>query len=171
VSQEHGKGRLRVEVWEMELARRIAGAFRTRDEDMEAELFKRLVEIKARQLSTVRNWQAFLAQALYNAAKNVIRHDDVVRHHTGFSIDDDAYAERPSGLSRRLAATEDTIDLRLQIARVWATLTPEMRELAELLHEEEGKISAVAKRLKRPRKTVEYWIEKLRNVLKKGGVE
>jgi DNA-directed RNA polymerase specialized sigma24 family protein len=170
VSGEHGDNRLRVDAWEMELARRIAGSFRPGDEEMQAELFKRLVEVKAKRLAGIRNWQAFLTQSLYNAAKNVIRHEDALRARAKFLfIDDEPSEQRPS--DRKLITPEDPIESRLDLGKVWAALTPQMRELAQFLLEEEGKTSSVAKRLGRPRKTVEYWIRKLRTVLKKNGLE
>jgi DNA-directed RNA polymerase specialized sigma24 family protein len=155
VSGEHGGDRLRVEAWEMELARRIAGSFRPGDEDLQAELFKRLVEIKAKKLSAIRHWRAFLAQSLYNAAKNFIRHDDALRRRARFLfIDEEPGDERPSYPYRELIAPEESIESQLRLRNVWAALSPQMRDLAQLLLEEGGRTSSVAKRLGRPRKTV-----------------
>jgi DNA-directed RNA polymerase specialized sigma24 family protein len=138
---------------------------------MQAELFSRVAEMKSRDLSGIRNWRAFLAQSLYNAAKNIIRHDDAVRHHgRALSIDGERN-DSSSGLGRKLIAPAEPIESRLHIGRVWAALTPEMRNLAQLLLEEGGKTSGVARRLGRPRKTVAYWIAKLRSVLKKHGLQ
>jgi DNA-directed RNA polymerase specialized sigma24 family protein len=172
VSGEHGDDRLRVEAWEMELARRIAGSFRLGDEDLKAELFKRLAEIKAKKLSAVHNWRAFLAQSLYNATKNFFRHENALRGQAKLLfIDDESGEDERSYAERKLIAPEDPVESRLHLGEVWAALTPEMRELAQVLFEEEGNVSSVAKRLGRPRKTVEYWIRKLRTVLKKHGLE
>ena len=82
-----------------------------------------------------------------------------------------AEAERPSRLEERLVAPEESIDLRLDLPKAWEALTPEMRELWRLLFEEEGNTSSVAKRLGRPRKTVEYWIRNLRTFFKNCGIE
>jgi DNA-directed RNA polymerase specialized sigma24 family protein len=172
VSGEHGKDRLRVEPWEMELARRIAGSFRPVDEDLQAELFKRVAETKAKQVAAIREWPAYLAQSLYNAAKNFIRREDALRRRARFLfIDAEPGEDGPSYGDRELIAPEEPIESRLHLGNVWAALTPEMRDLARLLLEEEGKTSSVAKRLGRPRKTVDYWIQKLRVVLRKHGLE
>jgi DNA-directed RNA polymerase specialized sigma24 family protein len=168
VSGEHGGDLLRVEAWELDLATRIAGSYRPGDQDLRAELFKRLIEIKANRRSTIRNWQAYLAQSLYNAAKNFFRREDALRRRAGFSSTDDApddYGLPDRG--RELIAPEDPIETRLYLDKIWRDLIPEMRELAQLLLEEEGNASLVAKRLGRSRKTVEYWIRKLRTILKK----
>jgi DNA-directed RNA polymerase specialized sigma24 family protein len=172
VSGERVDRRLQVETWEMELAKRIAGSFRPGDDDLAAELLKRLVELKAKKLEAIRDWQAFLVQSLYNAAKNIIRHEDVLRRHAGtLEFGGNPGEDRPSWLEERLVAPEDPIDLRMDLPRVWEALTPEMRELWRLLFEEEGNASAVAKRLGRPRKTVEYWIRKLKTFLNNSGID
>lgn len=171
MSGEHGSDRLRVEAWEMELARRIAGSFRPGDEDLMAELFKRLVEVKAKDLSSIRDWRAFLAQSLYNAAKNFIRHEDARRCAIFLPFGDEAAEDEPSYRAPKLIAPEDPLESRLDLGRAWEALTPEMRELAQLLLEEEGRTNSLAKRLGRPRKTVEYWIRKLRTVLKNHGLQ
>src|SRR6266568_8984291 len=79
VSGEHGEGRLRVEEWEIELAKRIAGTFRVADEELQAEMLARLADLKAKHPEGIENWQAYLAQSLYNAAKNFLRHEDMLR--------------------------------------------------------------------------------------------
>ena len=172
MSGKPGDDRLRVEAWEIELARRIAGSFRPGDEDLKAELFKRLAEIKRKDLSGIRQWQAFLAQSLYNAAKNFFRQEDRRRRAVRLSIGgEEGDEDRPSFPEARLIAPGEPIEADLKLREVWALLTPDMRQLAQLLFEEEGKISSVAKRLRRPRKTVEYWIQKLRAHLKDHGLE
>lgn len=171
MSGERGDRRLGVETWEMELAKRIAGSFRPGDEDLAAELLKRLVELKAKKLEAIRDWQAFLVQSLYNAAKNFIRHEDVLRRHArSLGFGGKAGEDRPSWPEERLVAPEERIELRLDLPRVWEALTPEMRELWRVLFEEEGNTTSVAKRLGRPRKTVEYWTQKLKAFLKDRGL-
>ena len=56
------------------------------------------------------------------------------------------------------------------LPKVWNALPPDKRKLWQLLFEEEGNISAVAKRLRRPRKTVEYRIQKLETFIKDRGL-
>ena len=172
MSEERDGRRLAVETWEMELAKRISGSFRPGDEDLAAELLKRILELKAKKLEAIRDWQAFLVQSLYNAAKNFLRHEDVLRRHAGtLEFGGITGEDRPSWLEERLVAPEEPIEFRLDLPRVWDALTPEMRELWRLLFEEEGNASAVARRLGRPRKTVDYWIRKLKNFLHNAGID
>lgn len=167
MSGVHGEGRLEVEKWEMELANRIAGSFRPSDEDLAAVLMLRLVELKVSKRAQIRNWQAFLVQSLYNAAKNFIRHEDVLhRHVRSVEFGDDLDRDQPSRFEENLVAPEQPTELAIDVPKVWEALTPEMRELWLLLFEEEGNISAVAKRLGQPRKTVDYWIGKLKTVVR-----
>ena len=168
---EHGGGRLRVEEWERDLAKRIAGKFRRGDKDLQAELLARLVELKAKKHAGIQNWQAFLAQSLYNAAKNFFRREDRRRRTLGPFERKTANDEHPVSVEATRAAPEESIELRVELAKVWEALSPEMRELWHLLVEEEGNVSSAARKLGRPRKTVEYWIRKLRAFLKDWGIE
>ena len=49
--------------------------FRTDHEELEAELFKRLLELKINHQLNAKNWKSFLATSLslYNAANNFVR--------------------------------------------------------------------------------------------------
>jgi DNA-directed RNA polymerase specialized sigma24 family protein len=155
----------------MELAKRIAGSFRVGDEDLAAELLACLVELKAKKLRAIQNWKAFLAQSLYNAAKNFFRHEDLRRaRFRSMELLQSGEEDRPRSLEEFLVIPEGSIDLQVDLPRVWNALTPELRELGQLLFEEEGNISAIAKRMGRPRKTVEYWIQKLRGIFKSRGI-
>ena len=170
MSGKHG-GRLRVEVWEIELATRIAGSFRPGDEDLKSALWTRLIQIKAKPPASIQNWKSYLIQSLYNAAKNFIRQEDVQRRHRGAADSHETLELHWPFWREEMVATSKELDLKITLTKVWATLTPEMRELAWMLIEEEGNISALAARLKRSRKTVEYWIQKLRTKLKEEGLE
>jgi DNA-directed RNA polymerase specialized sigma24 family protein len=169
VSGEHDDGRLRVEEWEMEMARRIAGSFRRTDEELRAVLFVRLAELKAKTRNDIRDWRGFLAQSLYNAAKNFVRHEDVIRGRQQ-SLDFVEDGNESSSLLEQLAAPPEPEE-QFRFSDIRKRLTPEMRELADLLMENEGNVSAVAAALDRPRKTVDYWIAKLRTLLRKRGLE
>jgi DNA-directed RNA polymerase specialized sigma24 family protein len=171
VSGEHGEGRLWVEGWEIELAKRIAGSFRVGDEELQAELLTRLADLKATHHEDIQNWQAFLARSLYNAAKNFLRHEDMLRRKfQSLDWQGDVCENRRPSLEERLAAPEEPAELRLDLPKVWNALPPQMRKLWQLLSEEEGNTSSVAKRLGRPRKTVEYWIQKLETFLRNRGL-
>jgi DNA-directed RNA polymerase specialized sigma24 family protein len=172
VSGEHGEGRLRVEEWEIELAKRIAGTFRVADDELQAELLARLADLKAKPPEGIENWRAFLAQSLYNAAKNFLRHEDMLRRRfRSFDWQGDVDEDRRPALEEILAAPEEPIELRLDLPKVWNALPPERRKLWQLLFEEEGNISSVARRLGRSRKTVEYWIQKLETFVKNRGIQ
>lgn len=172
MSGEQGEGRLRVEAWEIELAKRIAGKFRVGDDDFQAELLMRLVELKAKNPGGIDNWQAYLAQSLYNGAKNFLRHEDVLRRRfRSLELSGSADRDAPPSLKDMLAAPEEPIELRFDLPKVWNALPPEMQRLWQLLFEEEGNTTLVAKRLGRPRKTVEYWIQKLRAFLNNRGIQ
>jgi DNA-directed RNA polymerase specialized sigma24 family protein len=171
VCGEHGSGRVRVENWEVELAKGIARRFRVNDEDLAAHLLMRVVELKISRRGDIQNWGAFLAQTLYNAAKNFIRHEDVLRRRfRSFGPPGGQDEDRPFSPEERLAAPEERIDLRLDVAKLCRTLTPEMQRIWQLLAEHEGNTSAVARQLRRPRKTVEYWIKKLQGFLASRGI-
>ncbi len=79
--------------------------------------------------------------------------------------------DRASRFEESLVASEQPADLGIDLSKVWEALAPEMRELWLMLCEEEGNTSAVAKRLRRPRKTVDYWIRKLKTVLNDLGMD
>jgi DNA-directed RNA polymerase specialized sigma24 family protein len=171
VSGKHDNDRLRVETWEIVMAKRIAGTFRARDEELAAVLLARIAELKIKTPSRVRKWQAYLAQALYNAAKNFIRHEDVLRaRFKSFELTA-PQGDRPVSLEEILRAPTDSIDLRLDLNQVRNSLSPEMRTLWELLVDHRGNISSVAKALGRPRKTVDYRVQQLRALFKKCGLE
>lgn len=162
---------VRIESWEIEVAKSVARSFRTftEIEDLEAELFKRLLELKARKRSGVRDWRSFLARSLYNAATDLIRRWNY-RHRGMRSLtaplgdeDDDAVLEDV------LAAPAETVDLRIELSCVMRELAPELQELWHLLVEVRGNKTALARRLGRPRKTVDHWIGKIRTALGKRG--
>jgi RNA polymerase sigma factor (sigma-70 family) len=152
----------------MELAKKIAGSFRAYDEDFASELLLRVVQIKAKRLDAVQNWKAFLATSLYNAAKNALRREDAFRRQAErIELETSAADHELCRPGRHGMGLEESSAMGMDVAKIWSQLSPEMQELAWLFFEEKGNTSSVAKRLQRPRKTVEYWIQKLRRVLKK----
>ena len=167
MSKEHDQGRLRVEAWEIEVTKGIAARFRAGDEEFEAELLERLLELKSEGHKEAKEWRSFLASSIYNAAKDLLRYREI-RQSRMQSLD--ACEEDDSSLlDRILPAPDDASDVGLGMAV--EKLSPELKTLWRLLVEEEGSITAVSKRLKRPRKTVEYWIEKkLRTFFEKHGL-
>ena len=123
-----------------------------------------MLELKINHHGRVRNWRSFLARSLYNAANNFVRNRRVHEIRTQpLELEEE---EGEPSLARVMAAPEEPLDLRLDLATIWQEMPPELEQLWELLLEEEGNTTAVAKRLNRPRKTVEYWVQKLRRLLK-----
>ena len=167
--QEASKDRVPVEAWEVVVARQVVRAYRTDHEELEAELLKRLLELKATHQPRVRNWKSFLARSLYNAANNFVR-DHRLRQTRIWSIGAEQAERQEPYPDSMLVAPEEQIDLRIDLVRLWDELTPRLRALWLLLFYEDGNVSAVAKRLGRPRKTVEYWIQNLRRFLRSRGI-
>lgn len=152
----------------MEIVKQVAHVYRTEREELEADLFKHLLELKTTRQREVRNWKSFLARSLYNAANNFVR-DERHRRRKSRSLAAEDEGEDKLSLVQVLAAPPEPVDLRIDVASLWREMAPELRDLWALLLEEAGNTSAVAKRLGRPRKTVEYWIQKLRRFLKRRG--
>lgn len=149
----------------MEVVKQVAHAYRTDCEELEAELLGRLVELKIKHHARARAWRAFLARSLYNAANNFVR-DKHLRESKMRSLESDDVEDAPPALADLLAAPEEPIDLRIDLAWLREEISPQLRHLWDLLIEEHGNISALARRLRRPRKSLDYWIGKLRQLLK-----
>jgi DNA-directed RNA polymerase specialized sigma24 family protein len=166
VSGKHDRGRLDVDAWEIDLVNQVAHAYRTDREELVAELFRRLAKLKVKHKAKAWNWKAYLARSLYNAAKNFVR-DQNLRHTRIQSLESEDEDDTAVSTLDFLQAPEEPIDLRIDLARLREEMSPELRSLWDLLVEEQGNISAVAKKLRRPRKTIDYWIQKLKTFLKK----
>ncbi len=149
----------------MEVVKQVAHAYRTDYEEFEAELLGRLVALKIKHQARARDWRAFLARSLYNAAKNFVRNKDL-RDSKMQSLDPDDGEDARPALADLLAAPEEPIELRIDVARLREEMSPQLRQVWDLLIEEHGNISAVARKLGRPRKSLDYWIGKLRQLLK-----
>ncbi|MBI5244515.1 MAG: hypothetical protein HY922_12685 [Elusimicrobia bacterium] len=164
---------VRIEPWEIEVARSVARSFRgfSEHEDLEADLFRRLVEFKSRgRPPAAASWRDFLARSLYNAGIDHIRRWES-RHRGLVAFDAPAGGgEDAPTLEDILAAPEEPGDTGLEIEAVLKDLSPELRRLWHLLVEEEGNKASVARRLGRPRKTVDYWISKVLAALKRRGL-
>ena len=160
----YDKGRLQVEVWEREVVKQVAHAYRTDYEELEAELLRHLAELKIKHQAHAWDWRAFLARSLYNAANNFVRNKGL-RESKMQSLECGG-EDAPPALADLLAAPEEPIDLRIDFARLREELSPQLREVWDLLVEEHWNISAVARKLGQPRKSLDYWIGKLRQLLK-----
>jgi DNA-directed RNA polymerase specialized sigma24 family protein len=166
VSGKHGRGRLRVEAWEVDLVKQVAHAYRSDREELEAELFSRLTQLKANHKEAwARDWKSYLARSLYNAANNFVR-DQELRDSRIQSLEIQHEDDAPASLLDLLPAPEEALDLRIDLSRLRNEMSPQLRDLWDLLVEEQGNVSATAKKLGRPRKTVDYWIQNLKRFLK-----
>jgi DNA-directed RNA polymerase specialized sigma24 family protein len=132
----------------------------------EGELLRRLLIIKIKHRFRARNWKAYLARSLYNAAKNFARDRNRQKKNLAKLKGID---ERDESFSMRdvLAAPEESIELRADLLKVWQELPPDLRALWDVLVTEQGNVSAAARKLGRQRKTVEYWITKLRHFIER----
>src|SRR5260370_30655702 len=101
----------------MEVVKQVAHAYRTDYEELEAERLRRLVELKIKHQARARDWRAFLARSLYNAAKNFVRDKDR-RERKMQSLEPDDLEDAAPAPADLLAAPEDSIDLRIDLARL-----------------------------------------------------
>ena len=149
-----------IERWELELVGKVASAFRTSEpEELEAELSKKLLELKPRLPGGIHNWRAYLAKFLYNKAANLVR-------------DWRAREKRNRGEPDELGAVPSSSgqsDLALAFRPLWDELDPELRPFWTVLVEEGGNQVAVARRLGLHRNTVRLRIQKIRRLLEKHG--
>jgi DNA-directed RNA polymerase specialized sigma24 family protein len=165
VSGEHDAGRLQVEAWEIALVKQVLHGYRADRKELEAELFRRLIVLKTKHQSRARNWNAYLARSLYNAANNFVRAENFhTRRIHSLEMEDEEGAA--ASMPDFLPAPEEPLDLRIELSRLRQEMSPPLRHLWDLLVEEDGNISAVAKKIGRPRQTVDYWFQKLKTFLK-----
>jgi hypothetical protein len=105
----------------MEVVKQVAHAYRTDHEELEAELFRRLVELKIKHHARARDWRAFLARSLYNAANNFVRNKHL-RESKMQSLEPDATEDARPALVDLLAAPEEPIDLRIDLERFYRSV-------------------------------------------------
>lgn len=154
-----------IEKWEIELASKIASSFKSfhEKEDLEADLFKKLLEIKSVKIQA-KDWKSFLAKTLFNAAHDYLRrHNRRAKYYQPLEIyrkDDDSNTD---SMEESIASATDTKNLDIKIAL--DKLSPELRNLWDILMEEGGNESQTARRLGKPRTTIKYWIKKLKDLL------
>lgn len=149
-----------IELWELDLVSKVARAFRTTErEELEAELAKRLCELKSKNLSGIRNWRGYVAKFLYNKASNIVR---------SWRLRDkrERIQEPPE---RWTAATTENQNIAFDFARLWRSLNPELRQCWHVLIEEGGNQGRTARRLGKHRNTVRRWIREIRTLFEKHG--
>jgi DNA-directed RNA polymerase specialized sigma24 family protein len=154
----------RIQTWELDLIRKVANAFRTQErEELEAELARKLVDLKSRPLLGIRDWKAYLAKFLYNKAANWIRDSRARENRTARQMEgqDEAILSLPG------PAVED--DLAIAFRDLYNELDPELRRFCQILIEENGNQVATARRLGKHRNTIRLWIGKIRTALQRHG--
>jgi DNA-directed RNA polymerase specialized sigma24 family protein len=150
-----------IELWELMLAKKVARAFRTNErEDLEAELAKKLLELKSGRLPRIHNWPAYLATFLYHRAANWIR-DARARERREILASQENVSHVEESYSEGFPSEMD---------HILNDLSPELRAFWLLLAEKGGNRSAVARQMGIHRNTVRLWIKKIRSVLQARGM-
>jgi RNA polymerase sigma factor (sigma-70 family) len=173
VSKEHGRkksGCEEVHSWELEMVNKVSRAFRTAEpEDLQAELARKLLELKRRMPPNIREWKAYLAKFLYNKASNWVR-DSRNRDRRRLALTWEI-VEGGSGIFGRgiLRSLEKETVVRIALAELLNEFDPEVRELCESLLQENGNQAKVAARLGIHRNTVRLWIRKIRSAANRHG--
>jgi len=147
------------EPWEYWLLERVASAFRTPNRDeLEAVLAHKLLALKRQQPPNIRDWRAYLAKFFYNKAHNFVRDERARIRRLAFHSS-----------AVQLAPHQRVWDIRSGLTAVFNDLTPAERRLWNLLAEENGNRSRVAKRLGVHRNTIRLRIAKMQAVLARHG--
>jgi DNA-directed RNA polymerase specialized sigma24 family protein len=143
--------------WEQKLAAIIAYKFeRIELEELKAELYKTIIELKARPLSHVQHWEKYLAKALHNRADNwTRRRRDAARSEFVLAEHETLMLSPPK---------EDDLDDQLGIAQFRRALGPELREVLVVLEKHNFNQAAAAKELGIHRNTLGTRIRKIRQI-------
>jgi hypothetical protein len=150
--------------------KRVAEAFRTTERDeLEAELARRLLELKKSAPADIRNWESCTAKFLYNKAANWIR--DYRANDARKADLADFGEDYLTTLEDILPFAEIDMDFEIAFARVWKELHPDLRLLWEVLLEERGNQAKSARRLGKHRNTVRLWVHKIKQILKRHGFQ
>lgn len=161
-----------VELWELELARKVALAFRTEDRaELAAELTRKLAVLKTGDLSHVRDWKAYLAKFLYNKAANWVRDDRARRKRELLAGSREGRSSEPSVLAPDFSDEAGRHNLRMALGSVWAELDPELQRLWQVLLEENGNQVAVGRRLGMHRNAIRLRIGRIKRILQKHGMD
>lgn len=152
--------------WERNLASVIARKFELLEpEELEAELIRTVLDLKARAPPHVRDWEKYLAKALHNRANNWNRNRrDKAKRET-------VLPEPDQEALHFFSVNEADLESQVAFADVWRELGPELTELWELLIETRGNVTEVARRLGKHRNTVRLWIRKIQQVLIHHGLQ
>jgi DNA-directed RNA polymerase specialized sigma24 family protein len=147
-----------VHAWELDLLKKVASAFRTPNrDDLDAELAKKLLELKRRRPTQVRDWRAYLAKFFYNKAHNFVR-------------DERARARREQAPREPQNPSLDwKNDDLLVLDSVWRELSAEEQRLWSMLAECDGNQSRAAQKLGLHRNTIRARLGRIRALLSRRG--
>lgn len=162
-----------IEVWELELVRNIARRFADQADpsDLESELCAHLLKLNGKKTPAIKDWKAYLALSLLRKAQRRIavwshRSDQLISIERGMADGKDGEIRLEELLSERDAYGES---LQMKLFRVYQELDDEQKTLWDLLFEE-GDVAKTARRLGKPRKTVDYHVQKLKKLLESKGL-
>lgn len=160
---------LNLELWELELVQRTAARIRTFErDDLESELALHLIHVKRRHRARAHHWKGYLTTALRNKAANWIRNRQRQERHVTH-LDASVTNDEPMARAEFLGSSEAGHDLRTAFAAAWDELSPELRELWQILMQEDGNQVQAARRLRKHRNTVRAQIRRIRETLRRHG--
>ncbi len=162
-----------IEVWEMELVRNVVKKFaRQADpDDLESELCAHLLKIKSKKTNAIKDWKTYLALSLLRKAERRIavwsrRREVLVSLERGMTEGKEGEIRLEELLSE---SDREEGDLQERLLEIYQELSEEQKSLWDLLLEE-GDVAKTARRLGRPRKTVDYHVQKLKRLLESKGL-
>jgi DNA-directed RNA polymerase specialized sigma24 family protein len=162
--------RLPIQQWELDLIRGVVeeSGERVADE-LEAELAQTLANLKIRIPPGIRNWKAYLREALRNKASNWFRNRRrrLRREVPILAMGNEAL--QGVWISEESLPTRDAHDLRIALAHFWEKLDPDLRDLWTLLADKNGNQAAVSRLLGLHRNTVRRRICQIRAALGRHG--
>ncbi|MBI5244048.1 MAG: sigma-70 family RNA polymerase sigma factor [Elusimicrobia bacterium] len=162
--------RTEIEPWELDLIRSIASRYSNQvdPDDLAGELSAFLLRFKGKNVKMA-DRKAYLTKSLLRRADRIAnawkrrRDRDVSLESLVSDGDEDIRLEN-------LLSAEDADTTVLDgLLSIYEQLPREQRRLWDLLIEEDGDTAKVARRLGRPRTSVDYHIQKLRRLLGSGG--
>lgn len=159
--------------WEIkiveELSRQLGGA-RER-EDLEAELLRRLAELRLMSRRGIRSWKDYLWISLRNHALNVLRRRPAWKE---VSLDAIGRAREEGGAGMPAAdlfpAREPDFDGQMAWESAFQEFNPNLRRLWAALEKTDGKHAPAARLLRVHRNTIPRWIAQMRLILERHGL-
>lgn len=161
--------RAKIEPQEFELIAKVVRAFRTPERDeLQAELAKRLLDLKHRAPAGIRDWNAYLAKFLYNKASNWVK-SARIRERRQRSLDQPDPQDPSERIREPPEPRETEPGAAMALAQLWEELSPELRQFWTVLLEERGNQSAATARLGMHRNTARAWRSDILKVLNRHG--